>query len=419
MELRRTLRESAADLANSSGRIVNYIFSTPGVARDGNTIALSGWHLDNFEKYRSFQWAHDLLLPPIGRVVDIGVSGGALRGSVEYADADLNPFADMVFRMVRAGFINSVSVSWLPIKFEYSKDRNRPGGIDFLEQELLEVSQAPVPADPNALATARSAGIDTRPLAQWAKRKLDQGGAIGVQRRTLETIYQSTRKTFSVYDLAKRDTAADRRRLLRLQSYDSVRQHGGPIPACFLPPADNYEREARRAGALLDLQRGTRRASAGLSRAESNSDVASDWKCAASHGLPVATTASFDADAAAARIFAASGFDTGTANSVVARQGFLFYDAAAPGLRDSYLLPFADMIDGTLTATKGGIAAAAAGLPKAKVPDSVKDEARGVIDHYQTKMEAQEEARSIFAPIDHARKERERRERLRRLQNTF
>jgi len=161
----------AAIAGNGGDRVVNYVFSTPEVARDGHTIL--GWDVSNFGNNPVFLWAHDAGQPPIGRVIDITAKGGLLTGSVLYAPADVSPFADMVYRLAVGGFLNAVSVSWLPLKWSYSKDKSRPGGIDFQLAELLEVSQVPVPSLPSALATARAAGIDTKPMIAWSERALD------------------------------------------------------------------------------------------------------------------------------------------------------------------------------------------------------------------------------------------------------
>lgn len=176
----------AADLANSSGRIIRYLFSTPDVARDNHTIA--HWQLDNFQRNPVFLWAHESKSPPIGKVVDLEDRAGRLSGSVEYADADTYPFADTIFRLVKGGYIHAVSTSWDPIKWKFSTDRSRPGGVDFDLVDLLELSQVPVPALPNALATARAAGIDTGPLYQWAEQVLDSGGMLLVPRAELEAL---------------------------------------------------------------------------------------------------------------------------------------------------------------------------------------------------------------------------------------
>jgi hypothetical protein len=94
----------------------------------------------------------------------------------------------MIYRMVKARYINAVSTSWQPLAWNFSRDKGRPGGVDFSKVDFLEVSQVPVPALPAALAEARSNGIDTTPMVQWAERLLDTGGMILVPRTELETL---------------------------------------------------------------------------------------------------------------------------------------------------------------------------------------------------------------------------------------
>lgn len=179
------------DLANSSGRMIRYLFSDPSVARDNHTIQT--WLVDNFNRNPVFLWAHDTKQPPIGRVVDIEQSNGLLRGTVEYMDRDVYPFADVIFQMVRNGYLNAVSTSWDPLKWKLSSDRSRPGGIDFELVDLLEISQVPVPALPTALATARANGIDTGPIFDWAGRVLDEGGMTMIGRKELEELHKSAK----------------------------------------------------------------------------------------------------------------------------------------------------------------------------------------------------------------------------------
>jgi len=182
----RSYSRSAQISGNS--RTVKYVFSDNSVARDGHTIASAGWQLANFKNNPVFLWAHDAGALPIGKVIDIAASSTALIGTVEYATPDAYPFADTVYQLVRGGFLNATSVSWNPLTWSYSQDKARPGGIDFKTQELLEVSQVPVPALPGALATARARGINTAPIFQWAERLLDKGGTTPFPRSKLEAL---------------------------------------------------------------------------------------------------------------------------------------------------------------------------------------------------------------------------------------
>jgi hypothetical protein len=105
-------------------------------------------------------------------------------GAPEFADDG----RDTIYRMVKARYINAVSASWLPVEFSFARDKDRPGGVDFKKVDLLEISQVPIPALPSALAEARSAGIDTGPVREWAERLLDSAGMAILPRSELETI---------------------------------------------------------------------------------------------------------------------------------------------------------------------------------------------------------------------------------------
>ncbi len=179
--------------ALGQGRTIRYIFSDPSVARDNHVIEAGAWDLANFLRNPVFLWAHDQDSPPIGRVTQIGERGEQLVGAVEYMDRDISPFADSIYQMTMAGFLNATSVSWLPVEWKYSTDRARSGGIDFSRVELLEISQVPVPALPTALATARSVGIDTHPIFDWATRMLDSGGFASLPRAELEALRKEAR----------------------------------------------------------------------------------------------------------------------------------------------------------------------------------------------------------------------------------
>lgn len=165
--------------ATTEPRVRRFKFSDESVARDGHTIATAGWKLDPYRSNPVFLWAHDMSELPIGNTILLETTGRALFGNVEYFERDIYPFADTVFQMVSRGFLRAVSVHWLPLKYRFATESNRMGGVDFLEQELLEVSQVPVPAQSTALAvaSARSAGIDTGPIVEWAEKILDQARA--------------------------------------------------------------------------------------------------------------------------------------------------------------------------------------------------------------------------------------------------
>lgn len=133
-------------------RALEFVISTPSVDRMGDTIAVDGWKLDSYKQNPVVLWAHDGTTLPIARATNIWTEGGSLRARAEFAPAELSPLGDKVLRYYQAGFLNAVSVGFMPLKWDFAKSKDRPFGLDFQEQELLEFSAVSVPANGEALA---------------------------------------------------------------------------------------------------------------------------------------------------------------------------------------------------------------------------------------------------------------------------
>jgi hypothetical protein len=158
-------------------RTLRFCFSDNAVDRMGDTIDPDGWDISDFVLNPVALWAHDSSQPPIGRAANVGPEGPRLMGDIEFAPPEIYAFADTIFRLLVGKFLRAVSVGFLPVEYSYiENDPDRSWGIDFKRQQLLEISVCPIPANPNALATARAKGIDTRPLVAWADKILDGGG---------------------------------------------------------------------------------------------------------------------------------------------------------------------------------------------------------------------------------------------------
>lgn len=169
-------------------RKVRFCFSDGSIDRMGDTIQADGWETDNFLQNPVALFAHDSSQPPIGRAGNLAVEDGRLMGDIEFMPPEISGFADSIYRMVLAGYLRAVSVGFVPIEYTFVEDKDRPWGIDFKRQELLEISVVPVPANPNALVDAQGKGIDVKPLIEWAERTLDGGGKVVVPRKELEKL---------------------------------------------------------------------------------------------------------------------------------------------------------------------------------------------------------------------------------------
>lgn len=157
----------AVSAGDTPSRVRNFIVSTAAVDRDNDSISPKGWKLDNYRKNPVVLFAHDYTSLPVGKCTEIKVVNGQLIASCEFADHDM---ASTVMRLVDGGFLNATSVGFRPIKYQLNDERR---GVDFEEQELLEYSIVPVPANPEALLVARELVGDVAALKSWAQKTLD------------------------------------------------------------------------------------------------------------------------------------------------------------------------------------------------------------------------------------------------------
>jgi len=145
-------RASGIDLhlrdASSDDRTYTFIASTAEIDRMGDVINQSGWDLSAFRRNPVILFAHDSGSLPVAKATSVGAHDGKLMVSVKFAQTGL---ARGVAAMVNSGHLRATSVGFRPTKFDFARSASRSGGIDFAQQELLEVSIVPVPANASCL----------------------------------------------------------------------------------------------------------------------------------------------------------------------------------------------------------------------------------------------------------------------------
>ena len=167
-----------AELKALEGGKFEVTASTGQEDRLGDTINPDGWELRNFRKNPVMLWAHDNFAPPIARATRVWIEDKKLKLKGEFAPT---PFAQELRVLVEGGFLNAVSVGFIPL-FEDEKgmidiegkmyrraegeeiksmeEKKLHGGMRFEKQELLEVSWVAVPALASALVTARKSDME-------------------------------------------------------------------------------------------------------------------------------------------------------------------------------------------------------------------------------------------------------------------
>lgn len=140
----RSENEAAADTP------MTFVISSEEVDRHGDVVLAQGWRLQAYLQNPVFLWAHNYGLPVIGRALAVWPEPGQLLARLEFAPTD---FARHVAALYRSGYQQGVSVGFRPLRYEERRDPRSGAflGIRFLEQELLEVSAVPVPANRQAL----------------------------------------------------------------------------------------------------------------------------------------------------------------------------------------------------------------------------------------------------------------------------
>jgi HK97 family phage major capsid protein len=147
-----------------------FILSDDTPDRMGDIILAEGFDLTNFKKNPIALGFH---IPSfvVGSWKNLRVEKGALRGHLELAPEGTSPRIDEIRRLVEAGILRAVSVGFRPIE---SRPRKKSptgdaleelmGGMIFTKSELVETSLVSIPANPNALAVAKSLDISRATL---------------------------------------------------------------------------------------------------------------------------------------------------------------------------------------------------------------------------------------------------------------
>lgn len=117
--------------------------------RMGDILNPDGWELTNYRKNPVILWAHNQFEPPVAKADKVWVEDKELKIKGKWAPI---PFAQELRKLVEGGFLNALSVGFMPLK---EPQATKEGGFKFESQELLEISWVNVPALPSALVAAR------------------------------------------------------------------------------------------------------------------------------------------------------------------------------------------------------------------------------------------------------------------------
>jgi HK97 family phage prohead protease len=177
---------------SSNTRTMRFVASDESVDRFGDIIRAAGWQLEHYRNNPVLLWGHNSKEPPVGTVKQIDVRGTQLMADVEFLPAGKTQRADEVWGCIEAGALRAVSVGFSPTgPVNHIVDKaGSVTGFEFTQQELLELSVVPVPANPRALAVAKSLGLspETQRLLFLPDPRTVVQAAAAARRRSIDLI---------------------------------------------------------------------------------------------------------------------------------------------------------------------------------------------------------------------------------------
>lgn len=142
---------------------LDFVLSDDTLDRYGDIIDAKGWDLRNFKKNPIALFGHSSGFP-IGNWTNIRVEGNKLVATLKLAAKGTSARIDELISLVEQGVLRAVSVGFRPLESEPIDPKKPYGGQRYTKQELLETSLVSVPANPAALALAKSLNLSDETL---------------------------------------------------------------------------------------------------------------------------------------------------------------------------------------------------------------------------------------------------------------
>ena len=126
------VREAGASPGGEAGTssTLDFIASTATLDRYHEVIEPAGWRLDSYRRNPVFQNAHNYgdILFTLGKALMTEVrsvgGGEALCQRIQFA-TEVNPVARIAYGLYKGGFLNAVSVGFIPLRWEDGGERLR------------------------------------------------------------------------------------------------------------------------------------------------------------------------------------------------------------------------------------------------------------------------------------------------------
>lgn len=214
----------------SNGDGLEFVLSDATVDRYGDIVEPAGWVLANFKKNPIALFGHSGGFP-IGTWSNVRVEGEKLVARLNLAAKGTSARLDEIISLVEQGILRAVSVGFRPLKSE-PIDATKPWGAQrYLKSELLETSLVSVPANPAALALAKSLNLSQEIMdlafgeqVETRRRDMTTGGQAAITPQPANNS-EGKVKTMSLaqrIENASKEVTAKKDRLAQLTSVDEI-----------------------------------------------------------------------------------------------------------------------------------------------------------------------------------------------------
>lgn len=188
--------------------------------RQGDIVVVSQMavKLANFLKNPIALWMHKHD-KPVGIWENIRISGKQLLADLRLAEKGTSDEVDLMHGLISADILKAVSIGFSAISYESIYENDQHKGWKFTEWELLEASIVSIPANPQALAVAKSLGISEQNFNNFISTGSFANGAKTTQKigTTATTKTKGNKMT-----LAEQIKAAKEKLALALETQKSV-----------------------------------------------------------------------------------------------------------------------------------------------------------------------------------------------------
>jgi len=141
------------------------VLSTGETDRHNEVIDQNGWDTKEYMLNPVVLFAHDQYQPAVGQMLKLYKNAdGDLEGVIKFA-AEEYDFAMTLFKLYAGRYMRAFSVGFQNNKYEVDEETDI---ITLKENTLFELSCVNVPA--NAMALAKSAGVNVEPLQKIMKK---------------------------------------------------------------------------------------------------------------------------------------------------------------------------------------------------------------------------------------------------------